>query len=319
MPKLQNKPAALDRITPRTPPVCAPVPPYHRRTKSGPISFLADTLPTKSTGGEGTPSFARILRKLAPINLAASLLFALAVNISSAQIAPMTPSPAPEPPKHKQKPPSENIEWIWQYTPDDVNKEGRENDLVQDPRFVPFLEQYLTAPQSFWGTPIDGRPRTLATTALDHLTVPGRVVAEDRRYVSVEGCVVHFCPARGLLWVDLGGQKDRANAHHLIVFAAIDWIKEGRPTTDPAAEYTLWLFPDQPFATGSAPAALTRAIARWAAEPLPGSGLVQRITHAILVDPDGTPHEVAPASLGLTPPKATDTDTDSAPALKPRN
>jgi hypothetical protein len=32
-----------------------------------------------------------------------------------------------------------------------------------------------------------------------------------------------------------------------------------------------------------------KSIARWAAEPLPGSGIVQNITHAILVDPDGTP------------------------------
>ncbi len=231
----------------------------------------------------------------------------------------MTPSGLPERPQKRQKPPSENIEWIWQYTPDDSNKQGRENDLVQDLRFRPMLEQYFTAPQSFWGTPVDGRPRTLATTALDHLTVPGKVLADEKRFVSITGCVVHFCPARGLLWVDLGGPKDRGNAPHLAAFAAIDWIKEGRPTTDPAAEYTLWLFPDQPFAGNTPPAALTRSIARWSAEPLPGSGIVQNITHAILVDPDGTPHEVAPATLGITPHKPADTETESAPALKPRN
>ena len=103
--------------------------------------------------------------------------------------------------------------------------------------------------------------------------------------------------------------------------------KQGHPTTDPAAEYTLWVFPDEPLTTRSPrarpthpPAALIKAIARWAAEPLPGSGIVQNITHAILVDPDGTPHEVAPSALGVMPPPAPKSGTDtSAPALKPRN
>jgi hypothetical protein len=200
----------------------------------------------------------------------------------------------------KEKPQREDVEWIWQYTPDDINKDGRENDLVQDPHFVPFLEQFFTAPQSFWGTPIAGRYRSLPNTALDHLTVPGKVLADDNRYISISGCVVHFCPARGLLWLDLNGM------HHLVVFAAIDWIKNDRPTSDPAAEYTLWLFPNDALAlTGPGqhpPPTLTRSIARWAAEPLPGSAIVQNITHAILVDPDGTPHEVTPASLGIAPP-----------------
>ena len=48
--------------------------------------------------------------------------------------------------------------------------------------------------------------RSLADTALDHLTVPGKVLADDNRYISISGCVVHFCPARGLLWVDLNGK-----------------------------------------------------------------------------------------------------------------
>jgi hypothetical protein len=216
----------------------------------------------------------------------------------------------------KARPAPENVEWIWQYTPDDTNRQGRENDLVQDPHFRPFLDQFLTAPQTFWGTPIDGRYRSLASTALDHLSVPDKVLADDNRYISISGCVVHFCPARGLLWVDLNGN------HHLVVFAAIDWIKEGRPTSDPAAEYTLWLFPDDPLSIAGngphPPPALTKAIGRWAAEPLAGSKIVQNITHAILVDPDGTPHEVAPSALGVEPP-STKSDTDTGPpVLKPR-
>jgi hypothetical protein len=62
-----------------------------------------------------------------------------------------------------------------------------------------------------------------------------------------------------------------------------------------------------------------KSIGRWTAQPLAGSGIVQNITHTILVDPDGSPHEVAPSALGVQPPPSpTDTDS-SAPTLKPRN
>lgn len=218
----------------------------------------------------------------------------------------------------KEKPERQNIEWIWQYTPSDTDKNGRENELVQDLRFQPFLEEFLTAPQTFWGQPIAGRYRSLANTALDHLSVPDKVLADENRYVSISGCVVHFCPQRGLLWIDLNG------THHLVVFAAIDWAKQGRPTGDPAAEYTLWVFPDEPLtiAGGSGPAAhpppaLIHAIARWTAEPLAGSGIVQNITHAILVDPDGTPHEVLPSALGVNPPPSPQPD-EGGTRLAPR-
>jgi hypothetical protein len=229
----------------------------------------------------------------------------------------------------KERPAPENVEWIWQYTPDATDPIGRENDLVQDARFVPFLQQYFTTPQTFWGFPIGGRYRSLWNTALDHLTVPGKVLTDDNRYITITGCTVHFCPARGFIWLDLGGEHDRNVMHHLVVFAALDWSKQGLPTTDPAAEYTLWLFPNDPLNLGASdaspaghpPPALLKAIARWAAQPLPGSGIVQNITHAILVDPDGTPHEVPPADLGIAPPPASKsvTNTIEAPALKPRN
>ena len=236
-------------------------------------------------------------------------------------VAPASAAPKP-------KPQREDVEWLWQYTPDATNKDGRENDLVQDLRFKPLLDQFLTAPQTFWGTPIEGRYRSLSNTALDHLSVPDKVLADENRYIAISGCVVHFCPARGLLWIDLGGQHDRDN-HHLVVFAAIDWTRQGRPTSDPAAEYTLWLFSNEPLTTAPGPgspqaqhppAALTKAIARWTAQPLAGPGIVQNITHAILVDPDGTPHEVAPSALGVAPPPAPKSDTDAAaPTITPRN
>ncbi len=201
------------------------------------------------------------------------------------------------------RPHKSDVEWLWQYGPSDTDKDGRENALVQDDRFRPMLAQYFTAPQTFWGVAVAGKYRPLANTALDFLSVPGKIWSDDNRYLSISGCVVHFCPSRGLLWVDLNAREP------LMVFAAIDWIRDSKTTAQPEAEYTLWIFPDQamtPDGTAATriPPALTHSIARWAAEPLAGSGIVQNITHAILVDPDGTPHEIPIAAVGVTTPKA---------------
>jgi hypothetical protein len=199
--------------------------------------------------------------------------------------------------KHKEKPPKTNVEWLWQYGPPPAD--GRENALVLDPRFRPFLAQYFTAPQTFWGNPRTGY-KSLSETALDFLSVPDKVIADDNRYLSITGCVFRFNPSRGLIWVDLGLPQP------LIVFAAIDWVKDGKVPSDPDAEYTLWVFPNQAIDPAHIPAALTHSVARWTAQPYAGSTIIQKIRNAVLVDPDGTPHTIPPASIGantITPPQ----------------
>jgi hypothetical protein len=206
-----------------------------------------------------------------------SLAITASAQISSPQI------------KKDKKQPKEDIEWLWQYSPPPAD--GRENELLRDPRFIPFLAQYFTAPQTFWGNPKTGY-KPLSDTALDFLSVPDKVLADDNRYLSITGSVFRFNPSRGLLWVDLNG------AHPLVVFAAIDWIKESKTPSDPAAEYTMWVFPNHPIDPDHTPAALTRSVARWTAQPPAGTTVIQHITNAILVDPDGTPHQISPANIG---------------------
>jgi hypothetical protein len=207
----------------------------------------------------------------------ASLAIATSAQVASPQI------------KKDKKPPKENIEWLWQYSPPPAD--GRENELLRDPRFIPFLAQYLTAPQTFWGNPKTGY-KPLSDTALDFLSVPDKVLADDNRYLTITGCVFRFCPSRGLLWIDLSG------AHPLVVFAAVDWIKESKTPSEPGAEYTMWVFPNHPIDPDHIPAALAHSVARWTAQPPAGSTVVQQITNAILVDPDGTPHQISPATIG---------------------
>ncbi len=206
----------------------------------------------------------------------------------------------PIPPKNssaerKTKQKRTDVEWLWQYSP--PPSEGREHELIQDAHFQPFLEQNFTAPQSFWGLQKDGPRKTLAQTAYDFLTIPGRVVADENRYITVTGSVFHLRTSRGLLFVDLN------EAHPLAVFAAIDWIRDSKTPEQPGAEFTLWIFPNRIVGLESNPTALPaplkRSLTRWMAEPLPGLGTVENVTAAILIDPDGTPHQIpVPRELG---------------------
>jgi hypothetical protein len=208
---------------------------------------------------------------------------------------------------HKEKDKGEDVSWLAPYaTP---APDGRGDDLNHDPHFKVFLRDHLTARQTFWN-----ENESLADTALEFLGVPGQVILDDNRYFSMDGCVPHFCPSRGLLFVDLG------TAHPLVVFVAIDWVKDNKTPGQSGAEYTLWLFSNRPLTIGSAtdeatsehlPPALIHTISRWAAEPTAGSTVVPNITNTILVDPNGTPHQVPPTSLGITPaPKQTSATPD---------
>ncbi len=209
-----------------------------------------------------------------PIHLAASFL--LATTLAHAQIhSPQVTI------KKKTKP--ENIEWLWQFSPSDKLPEGDENALVRDPRFEPLLKRNFLAPQAFFGRQQEPRT-TLADTAETFLAVPGEVLADGNRYLTITGCVRGFCHNRGLLWADLNAPR---NQDPLLLFAAIDWTTENRPPDDPAATYTLWLFPNQPLdpapeASNRIPPPFLAALRRWVAP--------QHITTTILVDPDGTPH-----------------------------
>jgi len=186
----------------------------------------------------------------------------------------------------------EDVSWLAPYA--NPAPDGRAEELMHDARFRPFIREHLTAPQTFWN-----QNESLHETIAEFLGVPGEVVLDDNRYLSVDGSVPQFSPSRGLIFVDLG------TPHPLVVFAATDWVKENKTPGQTGAEYTLWVFANHPLhGTGDddpnhIPDALKRAVTRWTNRPLTEGGTVENITTAILVDPDGTPHQVSTASLGL--------------------
>ena len=252
----------------------------------------------------------------------ASILFMLGTTFvqTCAARAQLLGEPALPAKVERHKKQHTDLEWLWQYGP--PPSDGREHELIQDAHFQPFLEHYLTAPQSFWGPqPEDPRSpvhKSLAATAYDFLAIPGKVLADENRYITVTGSVFHRRTSRGMLFADLN------TANPLVVFAAIEWIRDAKTTDEPDAEYTVWIFPNQATATTDnpdrLPAPLMRSLIRWMAEPLPGSGNVQHVTAAILVMPDGTPHQIAVPGAGLkaSPAPAAPTSPEATPILPRR-
>jgi hypothetical protein len=194
---------------------------------------------------------------------------------------------------HSDKPAVEDLSWMWQYT--QPAPDGHENGLTNDPRFPQFLDKHLTAPQRFWN-----KNEKLADVAEEFLAVPGIARADDNRYFTATGCVRHFCPSRGMLFVDMGV------SHPTVVFAAIDWSGDSRGVDDDAAEYTLWIFSDRSHpaddtgnTTPHLPLALKRSIRIFSAQ-LNGGTVPPLVTHAFVIDPSGTPHEIPASQTGVT-------------------
>ena len=84
--------------------------------------------------------------------------------------------------KQKSQRPAD-LEWLYQYSPPPA--EGRENELIQDPHFQPFLQQYFTAPQSFWGlNPTDPKAplhkSLLPRPRMTSWSIPGTACASTR-------------------------------------------------------------------------------------------------------------------------------------------
>jgi hypothetical protein len=218
-----------------------------------------------------------------------------------AQITPpdkLIPPPPSNPARRPLKS-VDDLQWLWPFTkPEPL---GRATDLRLDARFQSLLAKNFPQPQAFWGAtnePLD----LIIPLFLSH---HGAVTADDNRYLTVDGCVPSFCPAHGLLWIDLG------LPHPLIVFAAVNWTTESHTTGEAAADYNLWLYPNRALSADDLPFALTSALAHWDARLATAHRLVPHIAHAVLVEPNGAPYALQPNLAGAnTLPPQPDTSDD---------
>jgi hypothetical protein len=195
----------------------------------------------------------------------------------------------PKPPVQRGIPHTDDdLQWLWQYArPEPL---GRANDLRLDARFQAMLTNDFKQPQTMWGP--ENSHEQLPTIIPLFLSKYGEVSAEQNRYFIVDGCVPSFCPASGLLWIDLG------TSHPSAVFAAVNWSAQGHTTDEANADYNLWLFSSRNLDPNALPLALTEAISHWDVRLAAAHRLVPRITHALLVEPDGSPYALDPQLAG---------------------
>jgi hypothetical protein len=191
----------------------------------------------------------------------------------------------PAPPTHYKATPSDNLQWLWQYT--QPTPRGSKPTLLADNRFPTLLKDQLKAPQAMWGI---GVP--LSDAAAAFLAGDGTIASTDNRHLTITGCVVDHCPQRGLLWLDLGRTSP------LLVFAALRWNEQGHATDEPAATFTLWLFPNRVLDPHQLPDALKSSLQSWLR---PQACPDYPITNVVLVGPAGTTDIIGKLEAGLTP------------------
>jgi hypothetical protein len=244
------------------------------------------------------------------LQLAALTLLLIAASALRAQITNPDTLVAhpPSNPAHAPIQPTDNLQWLWAFAkPEPI---GRATDLRFDPRFHTLLFANFHEPQAMWGDTDPARTQPLDAVIPLFLARYGTVTTQNNRYISIDGCVPTFCPAHGMLWIDLG------TPHPLIVFAAVNWTTEGHTTGESAANYNLWLFPNHVLSAAELPLALTEAIAHWDARLAAAHRLVPHIQHATLIEPGGAPYALNPALAGANTiaPQPDTTAQDDQPA-----
>ena len=156
----------------------------------------------------------------------------------------------------------------------------------------------------------------LQHSTLHHPIGPGKVLADENRYISISGCVIIFCPARGLLWVDLNGKQAtsrRLRRHRL---------DQGRPPRQRSCRCPIHslalprhVATSLPAAVQYSPAHPTRAnqVHRLLDGPaeLLARSLANEDHSRHPRRSDGTSIEVPPSALGVQPPPTPKSDTDT--------
>jgi hypothetical protein len=190
---------------------------------------------------------------------------------------------------HQKVQPTDDLQWLWPFTrPTPI---GRADDLRVDAHFQALLAREFKQQQAMWGGNPD-HPPSLATIIPLFVTKYGAAASTGNRYITVDGCVPSFCSAAGMLWIDTQGSTP------LTVFVATNWVAAGAAANDPGATYELWLFANKNIDANALPAALTMSISDWNARLAAAHRLVPHVTHAVLVEPSGTPYALDPELAG---------------------
>jgi hypothetical protein len=165
-------------------------------------------------------------------------------------------------------------------------KGGRENALNWDTRFTALLQSSFHQKQWFWRD--NGTFTPLHDLVRIFIGVPGSVLLDDNRYVTVDGCVPHACDARGMLWIDTGVEPAT------LLFSAMERVS-GMNRED---QFQLWLFASASVNWGKLPQNYLASLKRWRDQNA-AHGYNERLVIVTLVQPDGQINTITPSSLNF--------------------
>lgn len=172
------------------------------------------------------------------------------------------------------------ISWIRDFaTPSSEQKNGPENQLNWDPRFRALLQSSFPQRQFFWRD--RGHFLDLPSLIQSFIEVPGKVLLDQGRYVTVDGCVPRDCGNRGLVWIDTVAEKGAP-----VIFAATNYIG-GSAGRD--GDVHLWLFSSALLDWQKMPSQFLSSLTRWWNQP------ARTIALVTLVQPSSEMVDLSPS------------------------
>lgn len=174
-----------------------------------------------------------------------------------------------------------------------VSEKGRENQLNWDPRFRALLQSSLPQHQFFWRD--HGRFTLLPALVQTFIGVPGSVLLEHDRYVTIDGCVPHDCGDRGLVWIDTVPSK-----HSPVIFVATSNINNGPSET--GSPIHLWLFSSTTLDWQKMPPQFLSSLSEWwnSTTKAWAKLVPERIVLITIVQPSGEMVDLSPSMFAFT-------------------
>lgn len=184
--------------------------------------------------------------------------------------------------------------WVRAFAlPSSGSQNGQENKLNWDPRFRALLQSSFPQQQFLWRD--HGRFMPLPALVQTFIGVPGSVLLDQERYVTINGCVPHDCGDRGLVWIDTAPSRRPP-----LLFVATSDIHDGPGEAENPIH--LWLFSSIPMDWQKLPPAFLSSLTRWwtsttqaGADPVPDN-----IVLVTLVEPSGEMVDLSPDILAFS-------------------
>ncbi len=218
------------------------------------------------------------------------IIFAVEVALSAPKILAQTESAPPT-----------DLSWIRDFavpaTPESLaaSQAGGENKLNWDPRFEGLLKLSFHQRQSFWFD--HGRFTPVAALAQEFIGVPGSVLVDEGRYVTVNGCVPHDCGDRGMVWIDTA-----VAVKPVLMFAATQPVSSGPGDRD--SQIHLWLFSSAHLNWQKLPPQFRSSLTQWwnRTTKVWAKWVPERIILVTLVQSSGEMVDLSPSLFAFTQP-----------------